>query len=96
MFKKITTMHDCCKKLCICCTTQDHSAYEMDEVGKNSNFFNQSVNGDDLFDMIEEEAVVMQDKKDSVEYKEHLTRFENKLKESEDHVDVFLYPHQGK
>ena len=51
-------------------------------------------NADELFEMLEEEAVVMQDKKDSAEYKEHLTRFENMLKEFEN-VDVFLYPHQG-
>ena len=56
---------------------------------------NHSVNNaDELFEMLEEEAVVMQDKKDSAEYKEHLTRFENMLKEFEN-VDVFLYPHQG-
>ena len=91
-------MQDCCKKWCSCITVQDHSTYEMDIVRNDTKILNpnHSVNNaDELFEMLEEEAVVMQDKKDSAEYKEHLTRFENMLKEFEN-VDVFLYPHQGK
>ena len=85
-------MQDCCKKWSTC-STQDHSEYDMHVITRVISKVS-SVIGDKLFEMIEEEAVVLQDKKDSVEYKEHLTKFENKLKESED-VDAFQYPHRG-
>ena len=85
-------MQDCCKKWSTC-STQDHSEYDMHVITRVISKVSSMI-GDELFEMIEEEAVVLQDKKDSVEYKEHLTKFENKLKESED-VDAFQYPHRG-
>ena len=85
-------MQDCCKKWSTC-STQDHSEYDMHVITRVISKVS-SVIGDKLFEMLEEEAVVLQDKKDSVEYNEHLTEFENKLKESED-VDAFQYPHRG-
>ena len=83
-------MQDCCKKWSTC-STQDHSEYDMHVITRVISKVSSEI-GDKLFEMIEEEAVVLQE--DSVEYKEHLTKFENKLKESED-VDAFQYPHRG-